>query len=298
MNRQTLRKALEVDLRQYLMFQLKQVPETWTQVFRTDSTNRASFDDVTAAGVGPLSEIGEHGGLPYEDGAEGYTTTYAPIKYGKGVRFSEEMILQDQNRAVRRQMDGLKRSLIHTRESTHWSIFNLGFNSSYAGGDGKELFATDHPLIKGGTQANELSTAANLSQTSLEQAMIDLMTTLTDEGMQAMLRPKRLIVPPALWATADRLGMSAQEPDTANNAINPVKGAGFFSQAPLIVPYLTSTKAWYVLCDDAELWHIDGMKPKFGSENDFDTDDFRYKLKAMWTSGWTAPWGLFASPGV
>ena len=298
MNRQTLRKALEVNLRQYLMYQLKQAPEQWMQVFRQDSTTRASFDDVTAAGVGPLAEIGEHGSLPYEEGAEGYTTTYAPIKYGKALHFSEEMILQDQNRAVRRQVDGLKRSLIHTREVTHWNHFNFGYNSGYAGADGKELFATDHPLIKGGTQQNELSAVANLSQLSLEQAMIDMDMTLTDEGMQAMLTPKRLIIPPALRFTAARLSGSTQEPDTANNAINPVKGSAVFSQAPLVVRYLTSTKAWFIEAEDHEMWHIDGMKPKFGSENDFDTDDFRYKLKAMWTSGWTSPWGFFGSPGV
>lgn len=298
MNRQTHPKTLEVGLRMVMLQSFREKQEMWPQLFKSDSTDRASFQDVGFTDFGPMQEGTELGGYTDDDAYEAITTTYTPVKYVKRFKLSEEVVEDDQNGLMRRYPRALGRSVRHTLEATHWTHLNNGFDSNYAGGDQKELFATDHPLYGpgGGTQANELTVAANLSATSLEQAMIDIMLLTDDRGKFINLMPNKLFVPVQLLPEADRILKTQREVGTANNTINWV--ANRFPGGVVGVPFLTSTKAWFVQCDQHEMWHFWRKRITFKNEQDFDTDAYKYAAKGRWVSGWSSPWGMFASPGV
>lgn len=296
MNRQNMAETLEVGLRKVMMQSFRAKKEFWRRYFNMDSIDRASISDVGFTDFGPMQEGSELGGYTYDDALPGFTTTYTPTKYVKAFKISEELLDDDQNNLMRRYPKALGRSIRHTLETTHFTHFNNGFDSAYAGGDGKELFATDHPLVGGGTQANELATAANLSEDSLEQAATDLMLTVDDRGKFIQLMPERLLVPAQLWGTAERVLKTTKQVGNANNDVNVVNG--MFPGGYEAIPFLTSVKAWFIQCDEHEMTHLWRKQVTFGFENDWDTDAFKYKSKGRWTSGWSSPWGMFASPGV
>ena len=296
MNRQTHNKTLEVGLRQVLFQSFREKPEMWKQAFRMDTIDRASISDVAFTDFGPMQEGSEMGGYTYDAGTQGPTTTYTPSKYVKAFSLSEEVQEDDQNGLMRKYPAAMGRSIRHTLEATHWTHFNNGFDSNYPGADGKSFFATDHVLYGpgGGSQANKLSVAANLSATAIEQAMTDIMLTTDDRGKFINLQPKKIYVPAQLWGEARRIFGTSGEVGTGNNTINVVAG----KLEVAVIPFLTSTKAWFIECDTHELWHIWRKRITTGQENDWDTDVFKFKAKGRWTSGWTAPWGWFASEGV
>lgn len=293
-NRQTLAQALEVGLRRVAVAEFRQPGDMYTMAFNIGSTDRATETDQGFTDFGPMNEIGEGASVQYDDMLQGFTTTYTPLKYGKGFKVTEEMMDDDQNRVITRGVQNIGRSARHTLEYSAWNNFNNGFDSSYPGGDAKEWFATDHPLVGGGTFQNELTTAANLSQTAIEQAFIDLRTTVDDRGKFIVLNPTDIFVPPALEFTAKKLFMSEKDPDSANNTINAVRN----SLRVHVVPYLTSTKAWFIKCNQHEAWFLWRKRLSFGRDGDFDTDNMKYKMKGRWVSGWSNPRGWYASPGV
>lgn len=296
MNRQNMAETLEVGLRRVMMQEFRQKEEYWRRFFNMDSMDRASISDVGFTDFGPMQEGSELGGYTYDDALPGFRTTYTPVKYQKAFKISEELLDDDQNSLMRRYPKAMGRSIRHTLESTHFAHFNEAFNSAFAGGDGKELLATDHPLVGGGTQANELAVAANLSETSLEQAFTDIMLLTDDRGKFIQLLPDKLIVPAQLWGTAKRIDQTDKEVGTANNTVNVMRGR--FPGGIHVVPFLTSTKAWFIQCDQHEMWHLWRKQIVFGFEDDFDTDAYKYKARGRWVSGFSAPWGMFGSPGV
>jgi len=296
MNRQTMAAALEVGLRRTLLQTVKAILESWKMGFQSDEINRASISDVGFTDFGPMQEGTELGGYTYDDALQGFRTTYTPNKYQKAFRISEELLDDDRNNLMRRYPQAMGRSIVHTLNATHWNVYNNAFDSNYPGGDGKALFATDHPLVGGGTQANKLSVAANLSPEAIEDAITALLTTVDDRGKFVSLTPDKLFVPAQLWATARRIDETKQEVGTANNTVNVI--SGMFPGGIHPIPYLTSTKAWFIQCDYHELWHIWRKRIVFGFEDDFDTDAYKYKARGRWTQGFTSPWGMFASEGV
>jgi len=194
-----------------------------------------------------------------------------------------------------RRARGLAFSMRQTKETIAANVYNRAFNSSYTYADGKELLATDHPNVAGGTWANELTTASDLSEAALEQACIDIMKYTNDRGLKIAVRPKNLIVPVDLWPEATKLLETQYEMGTNNNTISIV-----YKKFPLIVNhYLTDTDAWFLRTDVS-----DGMKyferrgDKFDTDNDFDTENAKFKATARYSFGATDPRGLFGSPGA
>jgi hypothetical protein len=299
MNRQTHPKILEVGLRRVLMQSFREKPEMWLRAFHIDSTDRASFQDVAYTDFGAMQEGEELGGYSYDDAYEAVTATYVPQSYRKAFKLSEEVLEDDQNGLMRRYPRAMGRSIRHTLETTHWTHLLNGFDGAFPGPDGKPLFATDHPLYGpgGGTQANEPSAPQNLSETSLEQALIDIALTVDDREKFIQLEQDTLFVPTQLLPLADKILKTEKEVGTANNTINWV--ANRFPGGVVGVPFLQANpKAWYIKCDQHEMWHIWRKRVSFGQENDWDTDARKYKAKGRWVSGWTLPWGWYGSPGV
>jgi hypothetical protein len=178
------------------------------------------------------------------------------------------------------------------------NVLNNGFSSSYTGGDGKELFATDHSTT-GGNQKNELSTSADLNETSLEQALIDIAGMKDDRGMKVALNGSKMIIPVNLQFTAERLMKSNQRVGTSDNDTNAVKSMGMVPQGYVVNNYLTDTDAWFIKTDAPNgMKHFQRAPISTKMEGDFETGNVRYKSRERYSFGWSDWRGIFGSPGA
>lgn len=280
--------------RSIFMDKFAQYPEEYSQVFNVLSSNRNFEDDsyISGFGLAPIKRQGES--ISFADPKQGFDQRYIHDTYGLGFIVTRELVEDDLYGKIKRMPNSLARSMRGTVETTAANVLNRAFNASFTGADGKEMLATDHPLLGGGTQKNELTTAADLSATSFEQALIDIADTTDDEGMLLALQPKKLIVPTELDWTASRLLDSSLDPESANNAVNPGKG-----RLPYMVyHFLTDADAWFILSEDHELNFFWRRRPDFEKDNDFATEDARFRATMRFSAGHSLPWGIFGSPGA
>lgn len=269
-------------------------PPEYTELFNVLSSNRQYEDDSYISGFGLIPKKNEGVEMASDDVIQGFDKRYTHDTYALQYRITREMIEDELYGIIKKLPAALGRSMRITVETDAANVFNRAFNSSYTGGDGKELCATDHPLLDGSTQKNELTTPADLTAASLEQALIDIAATTDDRGLLVHLVPQKLVVPPNLEWTARKLLNSTLDPDSANNAINPAK-----NQLQLVVNhFLTDTDAWFILCDSHELNWFWRVKPDHMQDNDFGTQDAKFAVRARWSRGWSMPWGVFGSPGA
>jgi phage major head subunit gpT-like protein len=271
-------------------------PPEYTSIFNIVSSSRQYEDDSSISGLGTIPEKEEGVGITYDSPIQGYNKRYTHKTYGMGFRVTREMMEDDLYSKMRKMPSALSRSMSVTIETDAANIYNRAFDSAYTGGDGKELCATDHPLTGGGTEQNELTNAADFTDTSLEQALIDIQATTDDRGLVLALRPMKLLVTPTGEWNAMKILKSGQDPDSANNAINPAKGA--LPGGIIVNHYLTDNDAWFILGDKHEVNWFWRRKPSFEQGNDFDTEDAKFKATARWSNGFTEWRGVFGSPGI
>ena len=274
-------------------------PEEYTQVFEIDSSTKSYEYDLSVSGLGLVPEKAQGQPISYDTAYQGYKKTYTHVTYGMGFMVTREMYEDDQYRVIKGMPKGLARSTRHSIELLAANILNYGFtgSSAYYGSDSKELCATDHPLIGGGTFSNELATSADLDITSYEQALIDIQKFTDDRGLKIYAKPMKLIIPPELSFQAQMILKSSQLPDTANNNYNPAQGTmpGGFTT----MHWLTDTDAWFIKTDVPNgLTFIWRRRPDFGQDNDFDSENAKYKTTYRCSLGWTDPRGVFGSPGA
>lgn len=272
----------------------ERAPE-YSEIFNIHSSMRQYEDDSYVAGFGLVPLKGEGNPVGYDDPIQGFDKRYTHETRSLAYRVTREMWEDELYGVMRKLPAALGRSMRMTIEQDGANILNRAFNSSYTGGDGKELCATDHPLVGGGTQKNELTVAADFDKTSLEQALIDIAATTDDRGLLVQLMPRKLVVHPALEWTARKVLESKFDPGTANNDINPATNTGL---QIVVNHYLTDPDAWFILCDDHELNWFWRIRPDHDQDTDFDTDDAKFKVRARWSNGWSIPWGVFGSPGA
>ena len=192
----------------------------------------------------------------------------------------------------------LAQSLIETKETLSANVLNRAFNSSYVGGDGVSLINTAHPIVNG-SFSNQLATAANLSQTSLEQMLIQIRQAVDNNGKKIRLVPRQLVVAPGNVFQAEVLLKSVLRAGTANNDINPVKSIGLLDEGAAVLSRLTNQTAWWVQTDAPEgLKLLMRRKLEKTMEGDFETDSMRYKATERYQVGWTDPRALYGTPGV
>ena len=195
--------------------------------------------------------------------------------------------------------EALAFSMRQTKEVVGSNVYNRAFTSTYTGGDGKELCATDHPNVTGGTWANELSVAANLSEAALEQMCIDLMKFTNDRGLRINVQPQCLIIPVDLVFEAERILKSDGRVATADNDLNALKLMGKFPQGVKVNHYLTSTSAYFIKTNVPNgMKYFERKGDSFGSDNDFDTSNAKFKASARYSFGWTDPRSIFGTPGI
>ncbi|MGZ8482307.1 MAG: hypothetical protein ACXWZQ_00220, partial [Candidatus Binatia bacterium] len=193
----------------------------------------------------------------------------------------------------------LARSMQFTKEVRGADVLNNGFSSSYVGGDGKELFATDHPLTGGGTFANELSTPADLSETALEDGCILISRFKDERGLPVKIMPKKLIIANESQFEAHRILRSTGRSGTADNDTNALREMGMFPGGVHVNRFLTDTDAWYIITDCADgLKHFVRKSISTKTEGEFNTGNIKYKAQERYSFGWTDPRGAFASAGV
>lgn len=271
----------------------------WVDLFDQDSSDKAyeEFVQITGFGLAAVKEQGKS--VTYDSETQGFTTRLTNVVYGLGYIVTREEI--DDGKYVevsKRRSQRNAFSMRQTKEIVHANVYNRAFNSSYTGGDSKELLATDHPSIAG-TWQNELTTATDFSETALEDLIVLIMTAKNDKGMNINLMAKSLHVPPALWFEANRVLKSVLQNDTANNAINVLKSTNALPGGIKVNHYFTDTDAWFVRTNVKQgLIALLRRAIEFTQDNDFDTENAKAKSTERYVCGWVDPRGLYGSPGA
>ena len=274
-------------------------PVEWTKLFEQHKSSRQFEEDVGVSSFGLAVVKPEGAPIFYDSERQAFITRYQHVTYALGFVITREIMEDDQYDVVgQRKAQGLAFSMRQTKEIIAANVYNRAFNSSYTGGDGKELLATDHPLFAGGTWANELATAADLSEASLEQAHIDIAGFTNDRGLLISVRPKALILPRQLMFEGKRITAPTGRPGTDTNDVNAMKAMGLVPEV-VVNHYLTDTDAWFLRTDAPHgMKYFERRGDSFDMDNDFDTENAKYKATARYSFGWTDPRGLFGSPGA
>lgn len=299
-NRAQIKKQLQEGLNSVFGLEYDRRGVEWKAIFEIYPSRKAYEEDVMVAGFGLAPTKPEGSGLSYDEAREVWTARYQNETIALGFSITEEALedgLYGDLGAT--YAKALARSMQETKEVKAAAPLNNGFSSSFLGGDGKALFVTDHPLSGGGTFRNTLTTAADLSESSLEEALIDVGDFVDERGIKISVRPNRMIVPNALQFVAQRLLMSPYRPGTADNDVNAVKTMGLVPGGFSVNHYLTDTDAWFLINDGIEgLKHFSRVKMSRGMEGDFESGNMRYKARERYVFGWSDPRGAYASPGA
>lgn len=274
-------------------------PVEYTKLFDTHKSNKQFEEDVGVSSFGLAAVKPEGAPIQYDSERQAFITRYNHVVYALGFIITREIMEDDQYSVVgQRKAQGLAFSMRQTKEIVAANVYNRAFNSAFVGGDGKELLATDHPLFAGGTFSNELATAADLSEAALEQAHIDIAGFVNDRGLLIAVKPKSLIIPRQLMFEAKRILAPDGRPGTDTNDVNAMKAMGLVPEV-VVNHYLTDTDAWFLRTNVPHgMKHWERRADSFDMDNDFDTENAKYKATARYSFGWTDPRALFGSPGA
>ena len=270
-----------------------------TEIFDEESSDRAFEEEVMLGGFGNAEVKPEGSGVVYEQAQETFTARYSHETIALAFSLTEEAVEDNlYDKISTRYTKALARSMANTKQNKAANVLNRAFNSSFLGGDDKELCATDHPTLSG-TQKNELSTAADLNETSLEQMLIDIADMKDERGMKIALQGVKMIIPENLQFTAERLMKSAGRQGTADNDINAVRNMGMVPQGYVVNNFLTDTDAFFIKTDAPNGLKMFTRAPiRTAMEGDFDTGNVRYKARERYSYGFSDWRGIFGSPGA
>ena len=295
-SRAQLVKELEPGLNALFGLEYKSYANEHAEIFDTESSARAFEEEVMLSGFANASVKPEGQGVQFDDAQETFTARYTNETIALAFAITEEAIEDNlYDRLASRYTKALARSMANTKQVKAAAVLNNGFNASFAGGDGKALFADDHPTIAGSFK-NELETGADLNETSLEQALIDIGKMTDERGLKIAARGMKLIIPSELQFTADRLMKSEGRTGTADNDINAIRNMGMIPQGYTVNHFLTNAKKWFVKTDVPNgLKHFVRSPIKTSMEGDFDTGNVRYKARERYVFGFSDPRGIFGS---
>jgi hypothetical protein len=275
--------------------------DEWKPVFTVDNspTPRSYHEEPVLYGFGSAPELPDGTPVTYQNGGTLYIQRYTYKVYGMAFALTRVLVEDGDHISLGKTFSRhLAQSMIETKETLAANIINRAFNGSYLGGDGVSLVNASHPIFNG-TFSNVLSTAANLSQTSLEQMLVQIRGAVDNNGKKITLTPKKIVCAPANLFQAEVILKSALRTGTANNDINPVKSMGMLSGGQANLSRLTSNTAWFVLTDAQNgLKHLVRRKLDKGMEGDFETDSMKYKATERYSFGWTDPRALWGTAGV
>ena len=278
----------------------EQRADEWKMVFREQKgISRNYHEEPVLYGFGAAPELPDGMAVTYQSGGVLFIQRYLYKVYGLAFALTKVLVEDgDHIRIGQTYAKHLAQSLIETKETLAANILNRAFNGAYLGGDGVSLVSTAHPIVSG-TFSNQLTTAAALSQTSLEQILVQIRNAVDNNGKRIRLVPKKIVSGPSNVFQAEVLLKSVLRTGTADNDINPVKSMGLLAEGQGNLSRITSTTAWWIQTDAQ-----DGLKLLMrralekSMEGDFETDSMRYKATERYTVGWTDPRGLYGTAGV
>ena len=274
--------------------------EQHKEIYETETSERSFEEETKLSGFSAAPVKNEGSAIAYDNAQEAFTARYNHETIALGFSVTEEAIednLYDSLSA--RYTKSLARAMAYTKQVKAAAVLNNGFTTGYNGGDGVPLFSASHPLVSGGTNSNIPTTAADLNETSLEAAVIQISLWTDERGLLIASKPKKLIVPPALQFVATRLLETELRVGTNDNDINAIKNNGSVSEGYTINHFLTDTNGWFLTTDVPNgMKHFVRSPLAQSMDGDFDTGNVRYKSRERYSFGWSDPLGMFGSAGA
>ena len=299
-SRSQLVKELEPGLNALFGLEYNKYENEHAEIFQSEASDRAFEEEVMLSGFGSAPVKQEGANVTFDQATESFTARYTHETIAMAFAITEEAIEDNlYDRLAARYTRALARSMANTKQVKAANILNNAFDANFTGGDGKPLCDLEHPLANGGVLKNELTTAADLSETSLEQSMIDIAAFIDERGLKIALQGVKLIIPKELQFTAERILKSPQRVGTADNDINAMASMGMIPQGYRVNHYLTDIDAFFIMTDAPN-----GLKQfvrspiKTAIEGDFDTGNVRFKARERYSFGFSDPRGIFGSPGA
>ena len=285
----------------------KNHPLECTEIFGASKSSDKNWEEdygLMTFGLAPVKAEGT--GISYDEWKQTYLKRYTHIVYGLGCIITREMLEDDQYNIARiisgkgdNMVNALSFSLRTTKETVAANVLNRAFNSSYTGGDAKELLSTAHPLGGAGTFSNRMTVDADISEAALEQACIDIDGFVDERSNQIAVRAKKVIVHRNNQFDISRILESTLQNDSSNNAINALAASNSIPEGFVRNHYLTDTDAWFIKTDCPNgMKHFERRGAEFQTDNDFDTENAKFKATERYSFGWTDPRGMYGSSGA
>ena len=274
--------------------------EEHKEIYETETSERSFEEETKLSGFSAAPVKNEGSAIAYDNAQEAWSTRYTHETIALGFSITEEAVednLYDSLSA--RYTKSLARAMAYTKQVKAAAVLNNGFSNTYAGGDGVSLFNAAHPLVSGGTNSNTPTTQADLNETSLEAAVIQIAAWTDERGLLIAAKPRKLIIPSALQFVATRLLETSLRVGTNDNDINALKNNGSIPEGYTINHFLTDTNGWYLTTDVPNgMKHFIRVPMSTGMDGDFDTGNVRYKARERYSFGWSDPLGMVGSQGA
>jgi hypothetical protein len=273
--------------------------EEHKEIYETETSERSFEEETKLSGFSAAPVKSEGSALAYDNAQEAWTARYNHETIAMGFAVTEEAMEDNLYDSLSsRYTKALARGMAYTKQIKGANILNNGFSAQFTYGDGQPLFSTAHPLVNGGTNSNRPTTGADLNETSLENAVIQIAGWTDERGLLIAAKPKKLILPVALQFVATRLLETELRVGTNNNDINAIKNNGVIPEGFTVNHYLTDTNAWFLTTDVPNgLKHFIRTPLTNSTDGDFDTGNFRYKARERYSFGVSDPLGIYGSPG-
>jgi len=274
--------------------------EEHKEIFETETSERSFEEETKLSGFSAAPVKNEGSAIAYDNAQEVFTARYNHETIALGFSLTEEAIEDNLYDSLSsRYTKALARAMSYTKQTKAASVLNNGFDTDYPGGDGQPLFSASHPLVSGGTNSNIPSTPADLNETSLEAAVIQIAGWTDERGLLIAAKPRKLVVPPSLMFVATRLLETELRTATADNDINALKSNGSIPEGYAVNHFLTDTDAWFLTTDVPNgLKHFVRTPMATSMDGDFDTCNVRYKARERYSFGWSDPLGMYGSEGA
>jgi hypothetical protein len=298
-SRAQLLKELLPGLNALFGLEYKKYENEHTDIYVTENSERSFEEEVKLSGFGAAPVKSEGAALAYDNAQEAFTARYNHETVAMGFSITEEAMEDNLYDSLSsRYTKALARAMAYTKQVKAASLLNTGF-SAFKGGDAVSLFNASHPTVGGGVNANQPAVAADLNETSLEQAVIDIAAFVDERGLLIACRPKKMIVPPSLMFVATRLLQTEMRVGTADNDLNALRSNGSIPGGYGVNHYLTDSDAWFLTTDCPNgMKHFVRKAMSTGMDGDFDTGNVRYKARERYSFGVSDPLGMYGSTGA
>jgi phage major head subunit gpT-like protein len=297
-NTGTFGKALWPGVNKWYGLAYNEYPVEWSEIFEKHTSRKAWEEDISVSGFGLAQVKGEGQSIAYDTALQGFVDRYTHVAWGLGFVITKEMVEDDLYDVIaQKRAKALAFSARQTKEINGANILNRAFNTSYTYGDGKALIVSDHPNIAGGTWSNVMAVATDLSEAALEQAIIDISKYTNDRGLRIAVRPKKLIVHTDEQFNAAKIMETEYEVGTNNNTKNVVRSK--FPGGFTVNHYLTDSDAWFLLTDVQDgLKYFERRADTFAQDDDFETDNAKFKFTTRYSFGATDKKAIYGTPGA